>query len=151
MASSFITINDQNGFWVKDALFECLCSYLAQVIKTSELEKPEWLISLSDIIKKNSLGLYPSYMHLELEDYLIDDERKALFVKFLDITKQALIAKGDFIDIEELNSFVVDKTLQPYWSHPLEISRLIKILDYIKMLIDGQITIKVDDPIDYEF
>jgi hypothetical protein len=149
MASSFVSFDNIIGFWVSDSLLEITCSYIVKIIDEKSDEKPEWLLNMQNLLKENSEGLYPSYMHLGLSDYLNTEERKKYFLEILQLVRRALQKKGDRIEPEELNSFVVNEELQGLWSQPLETSLILKLINFLELLIAGDLKIKVDDPVDY--
>lgn len=149
MASSFVSYRNNNvGFWISDSLLEVVCTYIVKVIKT-EKNNSEWLSEMSVLLKKNSEGHYPSHMHLGLSEYLADDIKKDKFLEILDSVENLLKGKGDYIEVDELNSFIVNEDLQSRWNAPLEAFLLLRTVTFLKDLIAERMTTKVGDPVDY--
>lgn len=148
MASSFISFDNQIGFWINDSLFEITCAYIKNALE--EYDKDElWLKEMKGLIYENSIGLYPSYMHLGLSEFMTSSERKIIFLEILELTEQHLRKKGEEISVDELNSFIVDQSLQSKWTEPLEARLILRAIEFVQLLIQGRLNILVSDPVDY--
>ncbi|CAN5296715.1 hypothetical protein BH20BAC1_BH20BAC1_19630 [soil metagenome] len=130
MASSFITKDNVYGFWVKDSLMQVICWGIVNVIDNTFSDyKHYWLKNeLREHIYNNSQGIFIGFMHLRLDEFLINQERKDLFNEVIYQTKEFFLAKGDYIPIKDLNEFQLIKEAKREWLSPLETKRMIKIL-----------------------
>lgn len=152
MASSFITKDNKYGFWIYDNILQVVCKLLSSVIKNFNQDKlTQWEKELGLLLELNAKGFFPSYMHLNLEEFLTTNERIALFINYCDITQKLAIEYGQFIELVELKTWYNKSAIGHEWRSPIEVQRLIKVLDYLKALANDKITIKVNDKIDYEF
>jgi hypothetical protein len=91
MASSFIRYKD-NGFWIKDPIMEITLSYICKVFEPRK-NVDSWTGPFYTLLYTNSLGHFPSYMHLDLDEYLITQERKNFFLNILNETEDYLKGK----------------------------------------------------------
>lgn len=152
MASSFVTFDvkiDDNsiGFWIHDSLFEVVCAHMLLVIRQESIDIPGWLKEMEELIKDNSLGYFQSFMHIDFDVYLADNDRKGTFLGIIDKAKQKLSGK-ESLTTEELDSLLTGNIARK-WTYPLTVSRLIKAFIYLELLIKGQLEIKVGDPDTY--
>ncbi|MBO9732801.1 MAG: hypothetical protein J7623_29430 [Chitinophaga sp.] len=146
MASSFINFKG-NGFWIKDNILNLTLIFL--YAKMSEPELPSWAIEFENLIKKNAAGEFYGFVDLELDLFLTNDERTLLFIKLLDQTIEILSKVESDLRNTKLydsvkNAFVLDGI-------NIEAVRLIKVLEYLKGLVKGEIATNESDPIEYFF
>lgn len=150
MASSFITKDKVHGFWISDSLMQVVCWGIVNVIDGTFLNKESWLKDeLREHIYNNSQGIFNGFMHLSLDEYLINHERKNLFNEIILDTKKFFLSKGDYIPIKDLNDFQLISETKHEWQSPLETERLIKILKYLEDVVNDKTTNKDSDSIDY--
>lgn len=146
MASSFINFKG-NGFWIKDNILNLALIFL--YAKMSECELPSWAIEFRDLIKENATGEFYGFADLELDLFLTNDERTLLFINLLDQTIEILSEVETDLDKTKLydavkNSFVLDGI-------NIGAGRTIKVLEYLKELVKGEVTTSESDPVDYFF
>ncbi len=149
MASSFFKYNS-NGFWIQDSIFMISLSYLNKTLKDCD-KLPEWLGKMKNLVEENSLGYYHSYMHLEFEEYLINESRKEKFINIIRETQRYLINKGEFIGVDELNSLGLESDFVSRWDEGIETNRIINVFSWMINLIKGRIKIISTDRINYLF
>ena len=111
---------------------------------------PSWLKEIQKDYRYISWGHFPGCIDLSLDEYLVNEDRIFIYLKILEEIKKELIGRGELISKEELNSYTEDEA-QRVWGEDLETERIIKVLNFIKDLIDGRLIIKASDPIDYFF
>jgi hypothetical protein len=152
MASSFISFKEY-GFWINDSIMELTLHYINDILEQkTEQNSNGWLSEFSEIIQKNSLGLFPAFMNLHLDVYLIDEDRIKTFFSILRKTKQLLFSKGGYIDTKELNLIEEEKeSLGSVWLENFKTERVIKVVEYLELLILESLKIKSTDNIDYNF
>ncbi|OQP63238.1 hypothetical protein A3860_25450 [Niastella vici] len=157
MARSFVCFDDsdtsenQIGFWIYDSLLQIACRFIVERIDNNSDLSYHWLKGdIRNHIYNNSIGLFNGFMHLNLSEYLINDEKKEQFIAVIDSAKQ-LIANKDYLSVEELNSLRIDKSLQGEWVSPLSTKSIIKIFDWIEMLIRGDLKTTLNDRTEAEF
>src|SRR5690349_2414623 len=128
MASSFIDFKS-HGFWINDSLLEISLSYILHSSR-AELESA----GMDELIKKmelSSLGYFPGFISLHLDEHLTDDSRQHIFVNALQKSIDFLkVTFDNCIPIDDLNSFIEDEELQPRWARPLDLHRVIKVIDW---------------------
>jgi hypothetical protein len=152
MSTTFISFDSENGFWINDALTQVVCWGLVNVIDYNNNSDISWIRGeYREYLYNCSQGIFVGFTDLRLGDYLINDQRIASFKNLLKQTEDYFIAKGYSIPIDELNSFQLVKETKREWTSPLEVSRILKILEYLKNLVNRTLTIKAGDEIDYEF
>ena len=147
MASSFITMDDTHGFWIRDSLMQVVCWGLVIVI--DEIPDDDFWAkgTFREHIFNNSQGIFVGFMHLLLDEYLITQKRKIDFCQIILNTKRFFLNKGDFIAIKELNDFQMIRDTKATWQSPLETSRVIKILSFLQDVVNNEI----GDEKEYEF
>ncbi len=153
MASSFITKDNIHGFWIDDSLMQVVCWGIANVIDAIPSNvKNYWLTNdCRERIYDNSQGIFIGFMNLGLDDFLINQERKNLFSEILYRTKEFILARGDYISVDDLNDFQLISEVKREWISPLETKRIIKVLSYIDDVVNDKITSEDIDEIDYDF
>jgi uncharacterized protein YutD len=87
----------------------------------------------------NSQGIFIGFMHLRLEKFLVDQERKMLFDEILVEAKNFFSNMGDLVSVEDLNAFQLVKETKRTWLEPLETKRVIKILDYLELVVNDNL------------
>jgi hypothetical protein len=153
MASSFITKDDTQGFWIQDDLMQVVCWGLVNVIDALHSnDSNQWLkVDIREHMYDNSQGLFVGFMNLRLAEYLTDQERTRSFLSIIEKTKQFFCSCGDYISPDDLNSFQKISETRHIWITPLATERVIKILQYLDDLINEKIKTKDSDAIDYHF
>ena len=152
MATSFITMDEVHGFWIGDSLMQVVCWGLVNTIDNSKVPEEEWMKGeFREHIYNNSQGLFVGFMHLRLGEFLNSPSRKEAFKNCIERTKKFFFDKGEAIPIEELNDFQLIEETKAKWILPLEVTRVIKVLNYLEDMVDGKLTIKGSDKIDYKF
>ena len=153
MASSFISKDNKFGFWIHDSIFQVACRVLYNVINSgfNNVQSEVWTDRLKTLLDNNSKGLYHSYMHLELDELIINEERKIVFSNFCKQSIESALLFGDVIELKILNEWYDMKLIAYHWVSSLETSRLIKVFGFLDDLINDKINIRASDEIDYEF
>lgn len=153
MASSFISKDDVHGFWIYDDIFQVVCRYIELVIIKffPEMTGDEWIDNLLELLDKNAKGLFHSYMHLNLDEFITNDIKRDIFNSFLEEAKVYISKKGEFIPLTELTVFYKEGKIDYEWKTPIKAERLIKVLNYLQDVVNDKIKIKVGDKIDYSF
>lgn len=146
MASSFIDFKGK-GFWIRDNILNLTLCFL--YTKMSESILPSWAIEFGDLIKENATGEFYGFVDLELDRFLISVERRQFFIGLLDETTETLSNGGSNLHITEFYKRTSD--FFGLGDINVEISRLIKVIEYLKGLVKGEITTVESDPIDYFF
>ncbi|GAA3952486.1 hypothetical protein GO495_21590 [Chitinophaga oryziterrae] len=149
MSTSFVDYKE-NGFWIDDDILAITLAYIYKILLDSK-DKSNWMIEMQELFKENGKGLFRGFTHLQLNDFLINEERETIFYEIIKETRNLIISKGDIIDVEELNNLLFDTELKDVWKGRIEALRILKVIDYLEMLVKGEIKIKVSDPIDYFF
>jgi hypothetical protein len=153
MASSYITKDNVYGFWVDDSLMQVVCWGLVHAIDlTSSMDNKHWLKNeYREVVFDNSQGIFIGFMNLRLDEFLINQERKNDLKEIISETINFFLNKGEYISVEDLNSFQLINETKREWVSPLATKQLIEILNYLDELIDDKIYIKDSDEIDYAF
>jgi hypothetical protein len=154
MATSFISLSHDSpyGFWIHDALLQILCWGLGNVIDGLEDEDVQWAKGeYRAYLFYASQGYFVGFTTLRFDEHLVDDQRKNTFKKLLEKTKAFFTAKGEYLPVDELNAFQLEPNTRRTWVSDLKTSRILKVLDFTQMVVEGTITIKASDKIDYEF
>lgn len=152
MASSFITKDNKHGFWIYDNLFQITCRLLCIVIEKNFITKSEdWVKKLHLLLDKNAKGFFHSYMHLDLDEFVINDFRKSFINQIIGITKEYIEDNGECITIDQLRSWHESGEIEYEWSSPIGKDRLKKILTFLGDVVNDKISIMVGDEINYDF
>lgn len=157
MARSFIcfdnsdTSEEQIGFWISDSLLQVACRFIIEAIDNNSDGRYQWLKDdMRNHVYNNSVGLFGGFMHLNLSEYLSNDEKKEQFVTIIHAAKH-LVADKDQLTVDELNAFRVNENVQGEWVKPLSTKSIIKVLNWIEMLILGDLKTTVNDRTEGEF
>ena len=90
-------------------------------------------------------------MHLRLNEFFSCEEHKNKFNGIILAAKELFNNKGDSIAIEELNEFQLINETRHIWLSPLSTKKVIKVLDYLHLVVNDEIAIVEGDEINYEF
>jgi hypothetical protein len=146
MATSFIDFNGK-GFWIRDNILTLTLCFLHT--KMSERDLPLWAVEFRRLIKENAIGNFYGFVDVELDKCLINVERRNWFMEVLDETKVTIQkSTGDPDFIKFYNGTI--KSFEIADVNP-DISRIIKVLEYLKKLVNNELTTIESDPIDYSF
>lgn len=115
----------------------------------SEGNLVSWEIEFRDLIKETATGKFYGFVDLELGRFLISVERRQFFIGLLDETAETLSNGGPNLHITEFYKRTSD--FFGLGDINVEISRLIKVIEYLKGLVKGEITTVESDPIDLFF
>jgi hypothetical protein len=149
MSTSFIDYKE-NGFWIDDDILAITVGFIYKTL-SEEKDKSEWMVEMQESFRQNGQGFFRGFADLELDNFLINDERKEKIHQIIEDTRILIVNKGDIIDVEELNNFLFDGELEDVWVGKIEALRILKVLDYLVLLINEKIETKASDPIDYFF
>lgn len=149
MASSFVEYN-QKGFWIQDGILCITLIFLYDSMSESNI--PPWAFEFRDHLKLNSLGDFHGFMHLNLDKYLTTDERGAFFAEIINKTTADLKTKDRRVNVGNLAGKVKDVDPDdPIFNTYVDSERPIKVLDYLKRLVEGKLVTTVSDPVNYSF
>lgn len=152
MATSFITMNDVNGFWIDDGLMQVVCWGIVCTIDNDYLTNGEWMKdNFREHIFNNSQGIFVGFMHLKLDDFLTSDYRISSFVECIERTKKMFLRFGDLIPVEWLNNFQLIDSTRREWVSPLQTKVVIKVLNSLELVVKGEFELKDIDTTGYEF
>ncbi len=153
MPSSFVTldfdIDKPIGFWVSDTLFEVVCAYIVLEIEELPQGIAAWVSEMKELIRFNSLGYFPSYMHLDFQKYLINQERTELFLKVIGKTKLRVERGHDTISGQELISLMKGNEDSIWERTDIYKKTLMKAFSFLELLLAGQLKTRVGDRVDY--
>ncbi|MBF4515964.1 hypothetical protein IRZ71_06405 [Flavobacterium sp. ANB] len=96
MASSFVNIKE-NGFWAKHGFVEAMQLCLINEIETQKLDSIEWINEFKYELAIQSLPLIYGGMSMELEEFIITDERKAQIIELIDIIIEKIESTDKYI------------------------------------------------------
>ena len=138
MASSFIQYH-KNGFWIRDGILEPAASYLYITILDHRPEE-SWLTEMGTHIKHNSWGYFNGFMQLGFDKFLTDITRCSTFIHIIDTTIILLQQKEDNLDLVKDVGAHLDGESKRIYSGPgvVERNRVIKVLLYLKRLLEGE-------------
>lgn len=153
MASSFISKDNKYGFWIRDSVFQIACRCLCSAIENESFDEKDrkWVDEFFILLDLNAKGIFHSYMHLDLDEVLIDQDRKPILSKICIQAEKYAKEKGEFIPVALLKDWYDNEKISYKWDSSFEVSRLVKVFNYLRDLIDDKIIIKVNDEINYEF
>lgn len=153
MASSFITKDGLHGFWVNDSLLQVVCWGIVKVIDDlPDVKSNFWIKNdFRKHIYNCSQGIFIGFIDLHLDEFITNDNRKELMNSIIDNVNNYFFNKGEFIPIKELNDFQIIKETKRVWVSPLSTQRVLKIIFYLKNLVNDKIETKEDDAIEYDF
>jgi len=107
MTESFLSFQiseKKKGFWVDDSDLENTIYFINKsLIYYMNSKTIEWLLPLSNHLQRCSMGYYPACIHLNLDIYLLSNEKKMLFIDLIKKTKNDIKTFGKYIDKEVLN------------------------------------------------
>lgn len=151
MASSFISFKEK-GFWIPDTLFECVTGVMYVTIK-QRLKEEVWINEFGGLLKANTLGYYPSYMHLDLDSFIVDEERRSFFISLINQTAETISNSGVELNLDFLEEvlFPEKHCVENNWGFKVKAARLLKILYYLELMMFEKLEIKVSDKIFYKF
>jgi hypothetical protein len=115
-------------------------------LKGNEWTKGDFRALLFD----NSQGVFSGFMHLRLNDFLIDEKRTDVFKGILVETMQSFENKGAYILLEELNSFQKILETKHIWVEALDVSRPIKALQFLSKVVEDKFELTEEDNLTYE-
>jgi|GEM_PF-5754541 len=139
MATSFISEDYVEGFWVQDELMQVVCWGIVSVIDKLDAAKGVWPNNgFRDYIYDNSQGIFVGFMNLSLEEYLINQNARLCFLKILKDTKSLFLAKGPVLNTYELNAFQLVKETKREWVKPLKVDLVIEVLNSLELLIGSK-------------
>ena len=149
MATSFVNYKE-NGFWANDQLLIIVAHYLYKDYDNkNDLEN--WEQDFMGVIKDNADGYFVGFMDFDFDLFLINQNRITSFLNIIKQTKIHINSKGSYISSKELNLINVIEDVKILWTDDIECNRIIKLLDYIEYLVQGELKIKSSDNIDYSF
>jgi hypothetical protein len=168
MASSFINFNE-NGFWGKDAFVESFQLLLFEEIVDQYGSTIDWLNSYRREIALQSLPLIYGGMSMCLDDTLINQSRKEIFLNLIEIIKNKIVSDEQYLTGKHLNGLRRDIRLFLISERDLkwdekEVEKQVKDgafgdelpkanylhgFELLCQLIKGYISYKADSPIDY--
>ncbi|MFT3675208.1 MAG: hypothetical protein QM781_04850 [Chitinophagaceae bacterium] len=151
MASSFISFN-KRGFWVYDSLLECVTGLLYVSVRRHSKEK-QWIQGFERLLKENSLGYYPSYMHLDLDEFIVNEERRDFFIFLINQAIEAIIESGVDLDMSFMEKELLpEKHPTPgNWQCKFQSYKLLKVFYYFELMIREKLAIEVSDKVFYKF
>jgi hypothetical protein len=129
------------GFWIEELFIEVLSYYIA-----TEFEKKsivDYSLALQDVyeyLKMNHSGSSVGMVNILLDDSLKSQTDERDLIAVLEATKVTLAAKGEKIEIDELNAIEgqkVDAFKSP-WSTMIYVSSLTGVLDIIIKMLKGE-------------
>lgn len=152
MASSFITKNDEFGFWIDDSLFQVTCRILHDAIINIyyDATSRDWINRLMLLLDNNAKGLYHSYMHLDLDELIIDDDRKSQFNELCESAIANLSKSGDLMGLDRLTRWYEDGLIAFRWKTPLKTDYIFNALKKLQNVGNDTIFTKVDDELTEE-
>lgn len=151
MATSFITMDHEQGFWVNDAYTQVVCWGIVHSIDNLSESEFYWMKgNFREHLFHCSQGVFIGFINLGLDEYLINDERKIQMKRCIEKTKTFFRSKGDTIPVGELNAFQLVSETKVNWTKPLSITIPLKMLRYIDMIIDGKLTLGLGDEITWD-
>jgi hypothetical protein len=102
MGSSFIDFGDY-GFWSRDTGIELWLYLLVQEI--DDLESiPDWLREARDHWQEQASVGFTGYVHPQLDDYLVSQDRINLIIMLSERVLQLLDEQGEYLSGAHLNS-----------------------------------------------
>jgi hypothetical protein len=119
MSTSFVEYRGF-GFWSWDPYIERVAGAVADTILSKE-EREDWLTELAEHWKLQSSGIFMGWVHLKLDDFLIDEARR--------------------IELREFVRLVTEKEIVD--------SPLHKTGVFLLSLLDGKIAWTAASPLDY--
>jgi len=152
MGTSFISKDENHGFWIRDSLLQIICWAFYNVLNDPSIPLPDWMqTEYKDYLYDCSQGLFVGFTTLRLSEYLSDPENTRPYTELIQYARIYFFNKGEIIVEDEINEFQKNTETQRKWIAPFETKRALKILGYLEDVINDRITIKVGDKIDYEF
>lgn len=151
MASSFVSFKER-GFWVYDNLLECITGLLYIAIRRRSIDE-KWMQQLESLLKANSLGYYSSYMHLDLDEFIVDEDRRDFFISLLNQAIEIVVESGAELDLRFIETELLPERhyLEDNWRFEIKSYVLLKVLYYFELLMYEKLGIEVSDPIFYKF
>ncbi|MGN6419501.1 MAG: hypothetical protein ACTHMC_18520 [Pseudobacter sp.] len=150
MATSFISMNQKQGFWISDSFMQVICWGIVHSIDSCSDVEFAWMKGeFRDHIYHCSQGLFVGFIDLSLDEYLVDDKRKSQMKICIEKTKTFFVSKGEFIPVEELNSFQRVPETKVNWTLPLSTKIPLKGLTFMIEIIDGKWQLGIGDEIDW--
>lgn len=152
MATSFITMNDVNGFWVDDGLMQVACWGIVCAIDNSKTNNIEWMKNgFREHIFNNSQGMFVGFMHLSLDEYLTSESHFSSFIECIAYARKIFLGFGDLIPAEWANNFQLIDNTRREWLKPIETIAVIKLLNSLELVVKGEYKLKAIDTNGYEF
>lgn len=150
MASSFIEYKDK-GIWFKDGLLRYAAMYLYKKM-IEHPAKEEWINSMADLVKDNTLGYFNGFMHFNFDEYLNSPERLKTFHSILDKAIAQLKTKDIRVNIlEDMVDVMDEEDLSMFSQNPyfFKRDRLMQALIFIKRLLNGEVLNDTQDSESY--
>ena len=114
--TSYIEFKNK-GFWINDTLMQFALGYLYCKLKEDKILGQNE--GLGNILLENSLGYYASYMHLNLEKHLVNDDDLETFKKCIlkiihelnnsEISESFLKDFCNYVEYEKIEYYLPDK------------------------------------------
>ncbi|NOQ75495.1 MAG: hypothetical protein GQ574_26030 [Crocinitomix sp.] len=104
MASSFIEI-DEIGFWANDAFVEAVQLTLIDEIEHSQFNSVKWITEYKVQLALQSIPMIYGGMSLMLEEYLVDDSRKAIVIGFCESIIDKIVSAETYFTGLQLHEF----------------------------------------------
>ena len=107
MASSFIDLGEI-GFWARDGFVEALQLALIDEIEHSQFNSVKWITNYKVELALQSVPMIYGGMSLMLEEYLIDDCRKAIVIGFCEAIINKIESTDNYLTGPQFHEFRIN-------------------------------------------
>lgn len=151
MANSFIEYKGK-GFWINDGMLSLAASYIFHDVAELDInDERRWIEDLMSDIQSCGEGYSSGFLSMNLDEHLKIKGRSYIFSDILNNLILKFSEGKEIIEPEELNLVQLDIEYNGEWDVGMERVRVLKILKFLKRLVDQELEIILEDPVNYEF
>ncbi len=151
MASSFIKYKEK-GFWINDTLLEPVCG-IFYICLQNDVAKGQWHSEFRKLTLSNTVGAFNAHMHLNFDEFILSEEHKKWMLNLFENARKYIIEKGNVINCKFIEEEILPHKhyVTENWDFEVQTFRILKIVDYLELLIYEKLNIKDSDKIFYSF
>lgn len=138
MATTHIDYKEGKGFWIAEIYIELTYEYILQTLEQMN-DEITFKEELKDDIHFNINAYAKGMLTLTWHSFLKTLEDEQIMISILESTKILLQSKGNYISVDELNSYEVKKEeMAIKWLKPIKTSEITKIVDTLILMFKGE-------------
>jgi len=129
------------NFLIPDSFIELLSQFICEAMERIGIHSfPYNLQQLYEDCDYNRLGQSIGIVDISLDEFVVSELDKTIFIHVLDQTKTLLALMGDELSLAWLNDFESHKSndaLKSPWFIPVKIHSIVNTIDIIQQILNG--------------